>query len=48
MQYMAAIGDHFIHVHIALRAASCLPHDQREIRVQPAFQDLITNPADEV
>ena len=44
---MAAISDHFIHVHIALSSASCLPYYQREILIQFSLQDLITDLADQ-
>ncbi len=40
---MCAVGNHFIDVHIALGATAGLPHHQRKLVVQFAFQYFIAN-----
>ena len=45
---MTTIGDHFIHVHIALCTAACLPDHQRERVGHLAFKDLIAYQSDEI
>jgi len=36
-----AVGDHLVHVHVSLSARTRLPHDQREVIVQLAGDDLV-------
>jgi hypothetical protein len=43
-----AIGDHLVHVHVALRAAAGLPDAQREVVVELAGGDLIRGADDEI
>ncbi len=38
---IGAIGDHLVHVHVGLRARSGLPHDQREMTIELAGDDLV-------
>ena len=46
-QFVAPVGDDFVDVHIALGPAAGLPDCQREIAVQFAGQDFVTDAADE-
>jgi len=39
-QLVGPVGDHLVGVHVALRAAAGLEHDQRELRVEGALHDL--------
>src|SRR5882672_11164103 len=44
----AAVGDHFIHIHVELRAAARHPYVQREHVVMLAGEDLVANLNDQV
>ena len=47
-QLVGAVGEHFVHVHVGLRAGAGLPDDQRELAVQFARQHVIGSADDEV
>ena len=40
--FVATIRNNFIGIHVGLRAASCLPYDQREVFIQTAGDHLVT------
>jgi fumarate hydratase class II len=40
-QFRAAVGQHLVHVHVALRAGTGLPDGQREFVRMPAFQHFV-------
>ncbi len=40
-QFDGAIGDHLVRIHIRLGAAARLPDDQREMRIQYAFDHFV-------
>ena len=46
--FIAAVGNHFIHVHIGLCTAACLPYRQRELIIQFACQHLIADLSDDL
>ena len=35
------VGDHLVQIHVRLRARAGLPHEQREMRIVPAFDHLV-------
>mmetsp|Transcript_54511 Transcript_54511/g.145455 ORF Transcript_54511/g.145455 Transcript_54511/m.145455 type:complete len:207 (+) Transcript_54511:967-1587(+) len=37
---VCSIRNHLVHIHVRLGAASSLPHDQREVVIQPSLQHL--------
>ena len=39
--FVGAVGEHFVHVHIGLRARAGLPHHQRELAVELARQHVV-------
>ena len=47
-QLDGAVGDHLVGVHVRLRAAAGLPHDQREVVVEFAGDDLVGGAHDQV
>ena len=40
--FVAAVGNHFVDVHVGLGSTACLPHGQREMPVQLAGKYLVT------
>ena len=40
-QLVGAVGDHLVDVHVGLGAGAGLPHDQRELIVELAVDDLL-------
>jgi len=36
-----AVGEHLVHIHVALRAGARLPHHQRELAVVPPAKHLV-------
>ena len=48
VQHMSAIGDHFIHIHIALGPTPGLPYDEGKFLVEQVVQDFIANPSDQI
>src|SRR5689334_7775031 len=41
LEYMRAVSDDFIYIHVALRSGSGLPDHEREFSIQLTFQDFI-------
>jgi hypothetical protein len=48
LQHVRAVGHHFVHVHVALRATASLPDHQRELVVQLMCEDLVADLADQI
>ena len=47
-EFVGAVGEHFVHVHVGLRARAGLPDDERELSVQFAAQHVVSGADDEV
>ena len=41
--YVSTVGNHLVRVHIALRAAACLPYDQWELVAEFVGENLVAN-----
>ena len=44
--FVSAIGDDFVYIHVRLRSASCLKNHQRKIPLQLSLCNLIADTAD--
>ncbi len=45
-QFAGAIADHFVEIHVGLRAGAGLPHHQREVVVELAVDDFASGTND--
>jgi hypothetical protein len=41
-QLIGTVGNHLIHIHIALSATAALPDGQRELLIMPVTQHFVT------
>ena len=46
--FVAAVGNHFVDVHVGLGSTACLPYGQREMSVQLAGKYLVTGLGNQV
>ena len=47
-EFVGTVRQHFVHVHVGLRAGTSLPDDERELAIEFASEDVISGADDEV